>query len=262
MSSVASHGTEIYYQVNGSGPAIAFAHGAGGNALSWWQQVPHFARSYRVLTFDHRGFGRSRCAPEELRTDWFADDLLAILDAEGIERAALVCQSMGGWTGLRAALEAPERVACLVLCATPGGVASPAVDRARTAIRERVGSAGVLGNVALAPDFPEREPALAFLYDQIGGLNPRERGGLRRLGGSPVGAEQLAGYRVPTLLIAGERDVLFPREALHEVASLIPGAEIRDFAGAGHSAYFEAAPEFNRMVEAFVAKHLPPGAAE
>ena len=65
MPFVKSRGAEIYYEVHGEGPVLVFAHGMGGNHLSWWQQVPEFVgRGYRVVTFDHRGFGRSTCPPE------------------------------------------------------------------------------------------------------------------------------------------------------------------------------------------------------
>ena len=47
----------LYYEVHGDGPAIVFAHGAGGNHLSWWQQVPFFQAHYRCVIFDHRAFG-------------------------------------------------------------------------------------------------------------------------------------------------------------------------------------------------------------
>src|SRR5438094_6559471 len=53
------NGIELYYEVHGNGPAVVFAHGAGGNHLSWWQQVPVLARQYRCISFDHRGFGQS-----------------------------------------------------------------------------------------------------------------------------------------------------------------------------------------------------------
>ena len=65
----------------------------------------------------------------------------------------------------------------------------------------------------------------------------------------------LPGYRVPTLLLACEHDVLFPSEAIHEVAEQIPGAEVYDFKGVGHSSYFEDAATFNRVVGAFLDKH-------
>jgi pimeloyl-ACP methyl ester carboxylesterase len=70
------------------------------------------------VAFDHRGFGRSTCAPEAIDPRHFASDLEAILDAAGVRRAALVCQSMGGWTGLPFAIAHPERSAALVLAGT------------------------------------------------------------------------------------------------------------------------------------------------
>ena len=115
MATIESHGATISYEVHGSGPAIVFAHGAGGNTLSWWQQVPFFARNYRVVLFDHRGFGRLRCPSTLMPPRFFPADLTAILNAEGMTSAALVCQSMGGYTGLPFALAHPERVSALVL---------------------------------------------------------------------------------------------------------------------------------------------------
>ena len=92
-------------------PPLVFAHGAGGNTLIWFQQVPHFARTrargdvrpprlrpldLRARPTSTRASSPTTCARSSTR--------------QGIERAALVCQSMGGWTGLRTALEFPERV--------------------------------------------------------------------------------------------------------------------------------------------------------
>ena len=79
MPRVESAGASLYYETHGSGPAVVLAHGAGGNAMVWWQQVPHFARRHTVVVFDHRGFFRSRCAPEALDPGLFASDLAAIL---------------------------------------------------------------------------------------------------------------------------------------------------------------------------------------
>jgi 3-oxoadipate enol-lactonase len=261
MPYATSHDTPIYYEVHGSGPAVVFAHGMGGNSLSWWQQIPAFSRGLRAIPFSHRGFSRSTCPPEAFQPGWFADDLRAILDVEKIERAALVCQSMGGWTGLRTAMQSPERVACLVLCATPGGLNTPSIAAAREKIAAGIGSEPVLrGNLALAPDYPERAPAMALLYDQIQGLNPGvPPEALVRLGDPAVQVEpdELSEYRVPTLVIACEHDQLFPPAAIREVAALIPGAELYDFKGAGHSSYFEDPTTFNEIVGSFVRKHLP-----
>jgi pimeloyl-ACP methyl ester carboxylesterase len=249
-------GARIHYEVCGSGPALVFAHGAGGNTLSWWQQVPHFASRHTVVTFDHRCFGRSACAAPDFHPRHFAGDLRAVLDAAGVERAALVCQSLGGWTGVRAALAFPERVRALVLAGTPGGIVTPGVLRAMAAMGTRLAREGVRGSAALAPDFPQREPARAFLYDQISAQNTSlDPSVLARLldPDARVAPAELAGWRTPTLLLAGEQDQLFPLPVLREVRGLLPGAAFTSFAGAGHSLYFELPGEFNRAVDAFLA---------
>jgi pimeloyl-ACP methyl ester carboxylesterase len=234
-------------------PAVVFAHGSAGNTLSWWQQVPHFAARHRVVVFDHRGFGRSRCAPDALDPRHFADDLTAVLDAAGVARAAVVCQSMGGWTGLAFALSHPDRTAALVLAGTPGGVATPRVADDAAGVPRRSAERGLLG-MALAPGFPARDPRRAHLYAQIASLNPPTTlpAVLPRLAAARVDPARLEGYRVPTLLVAGTEDAFFSVEALREVADAIPGARIEVLAGAGHSAYFEQADAFNRLVESFL----------
>jgi len=215
--------------------------------------VPHFASRYRVVTFDHRCFGRSKCAPESFKPEFFGDDLVAILAAEGIDRTALVCQSMGGWTGMRMALEHPERLSCLVLCGTPGGIMTDQVIAAAKRIVEDAAEVGIRGNAALSDAFQQREPGLAFLYDQIGshntGFSPAL---LARLASARVDPEKLKSHSTPTLVISGEQDALFPTEAIREIASLIPGAELKTIAGSGHSPYYEVPETFNRIVDEFL----------
>ncbi|HEB90713.1 MAG TPA: alpha/beta fold hydrolase [Deltaproteobacteria bacterium] len=259
MPRVSSREASIYYEVHGEVHGgrwpIAFAHGAGGNTLIWWRQVPYFSARYRVVTFDHRCFGRSLCPPEAFRPELFCEDLIAVLDAERIERVALVCQSMGGWTGLRMALEHPDRLSCLVLCGTPGGIVTDRILEAIDQIAIGASETGIRGNAALSEAFQRREPELAFLYDQIAGLNtgfsPQLLG---RLATMPVQPEALRAHETPTLVISGEEDPLFPTEAIREVAGLIPGAELETIPGSGHSPYYEMPDRFNRLVDGFLSK--------
>src|SRR5579859_3387296 len=76
---VQNAGAEIYYECTGSGPAVVFAHGLGGNHLSWWQQVPHFSRRYTCVTFAHRGFSPSRLTSGTVDPAVFEEDLLALV---------------------------------------------------------------------------------------------------------------------------------------------------------------------------------------
>src|SRR5437667_8263501 len=68
------NGIQLYYEEYGKGFPIVLAHGAGGNHMSWWQQVPDFARNYRCITFDHRGWGLS-VDTDDLGPSAFTDDL-------------------------------------------------------------------------------------------------------------------------------------------------------------------------------------------
>jgi pimeloyl-ACP methyl ester carboxylesterase len=255
VSIVRSGDAKIYYEVHGSGETLVLAHGAGGNTEIWWQQVPYFSTSYRVVTFDHRCFGRSLCPPESFKPASFGEDLVAILDAEKIDRIALVCQSMGGWTGMRMALDHPDRLSCLVLCGTPGGIVTDQIIAAAARISEVAAASGIKGNAALAESFQLREPGLSFLYDQIGshntGFSPRLLG---ELANARIDPNELKAYSTPTLVISGEEDALFPTQAIRGIAELIPGAELKTIPGSGHSPYFEVPDIFNQVVGEFLAR--------
>jgi pimeloyl-ACP methyl ester carboxylesterase len=257
MPTIETRDAEIYYECHGEGRCVVFAHGAGGNAASWWNQVPFFAeRGYRTIAFDHRGFGRSRCASEHFDPAEFPADLRAVLDAEGIGRAALVCQSMGGWTGLPSALESPERVIALVLCGTPGGLWTDAVAASFAGIAARVAEDGGIvgpGGAALGASYRKSNPAGAFLYDQISSFNRGlDPGDVGKIAGVRISTNDVAGYRTPTLVISGSEDVLFTPAALDSVAATLPGASLERFGGAGHSTYFEQPERFNRVLLEFL----------
>ena len=115
----------LYYESVSHGPPLLFAHGAGGNALSWWQQTDFFSARYRCITFDHPGFRHSSWSEDADSTTAYSDVAREFLDFLEIKSAAIIAQSMGGWTGLRLAMDNPDRVEALVMAATDGGVYLP-----------------------------------------------------------------------------------------------------------------------------------------
>jgi len=248
------NGIELYYETHGSGPALVFAHGGGGSHLSWWQQVPAFASHYTVMTFDHRSFGQSRDVSNGPGANAFVDDLTALLDHLGIQKAVVAGQSMGGWTVCGFATAHPERTNALILCDTTGGVETTAATKSHANIRER--SQGNLKQIltnAYAKNFPEREPALCFLYQQISTLNTHVAPNLvPTLFGLKHDVKPIVERRIPTLLIVGEEDVLTPPQAMESITEQIPHARFVKIPQAGHSAYFEHPEEFNRVVREFL----------
>ncbi len=253
-------GLELYYESHGKGPAVTFLHGAGGSHLSWWQQVPEFSRRYRCITIDHRGYGQTVDANDQGMAA-FAGDLEALLDELGLQRTALVAQSMGGLTALEFALRRPERVTALAMCDTWGFFDWP---EGRSLLRNREPGTNRPGG--MGKRYPREHPEGAFLYQQLSALNPPLEGRLavdRLALGSPErpsranvptrkDVEQLS---VPALFLVGGDDPLVPPELIRMTASLVQGSEYVEVPGAGHSTYFEDAPAFNQLVGGFLAKH-------
>ena len=239
----------LYYEVTGSGPALIFAHGLGGNHLSWWQQVPGFSRRYRCITFDHRGFGNSIDVPNGPGQEAFVEDLKGLLDNLGIERAHLVAQSMGGRSCLGFALAHPKRVDKLVLADTTCGVSEPSLLKA---IADSGAPPTDLIERVLGPTFRRTQPELSFLYRQIEGLN-RIGNPVPELVANGPEAPELQTLVASTLLIVGTEDTIAKPHVVERFASMLPNARVAIIEDCGHSAYFEKPLQFNRIVHEFLA---------
>ncbi len=264
------NGATIYYEEHGKGFPVVFVHGAGGNHMSWWQQVAEFARHYRCVTFDQRGWGLSLdsdgAGPAAL-----IDDLAALLDHLEIDQTFLVAQSMGGIASFGLSLRQPARVRGLVLANTFAGMRRAvwlaSSDAARQSVRdiwERRQSDTV--KRALSREFSSRHKDRAFLYKQIRLLNeygPNQHHAgtrvdryraLERSGELAFTREQLDSARVPVLFVGGEHDEVMPVVLMEVAKEMIPGAQLVAVPGAGHSVYFEQPETFNHVVGEFFAE--------
>ena len=257
----------LHYEVTGSGPALLFAHGLGGNQMSWWQQVAHFSPNYTCVTFAHRGFAPSDPIPGGPNPADYPGDLEALIDHLGFADVRLVGQSMDGWTMLEYALAHPAKVKALVLSSTSGTIdrrgADPSSGKdydAWFAKAEATNKDGLAKGIhpAMGAKGAARSPALHLLYrsiDEMAGTLEKEtlRAGLRRTATRRLA--DLAAFSVPTLLIAGADDTVFPPFLSAAIAAKLPHGEAEMLADAGHSPYFDHAATFNGLVEAFLARH-------
>ena len=165
-------GESLYYEVTGGrARTVVLTHGAGGTHASWFQQVPALAAAgYRVVTWDSRGFGNSTCRSGTVGADVAAGDLAAILDAvEVSEPVDLVGQSMGGWWVSAFTVAHPQRVRTLTLANTIGGLFTPELHaHFRSLFKAPVADVTRLGrHSAISAQLATRDPALAFLYQQL-----------------------------------------------------------------------------------------------
>lgn len=253
-----SDGEEVYYECAGAGSAVVFAHGLGGNHAVFFQQVPAFARHYRVVTWDQRGFGRSTNRRGEAGPETAATDLGALLDHLEIDRAHLVGQSMGGWAVLGFALRSPKRVASLVITDSTAGVMTDRIAEIVTRGTRATLPEPVLGShPAIGARFSADEPVQTFLYQQIGSFrDPSVTDGdmVGRLYSTRYPTEQVEALDLPVLLVVGASDDLIPPAAVHELAGLINGARVVEIPGAGHSPYFECPEAWNEVVLSFLSE--------
>jgi len=263
------NGIQLYYEEHGKGFPVIFAHGAGGNHVSWWQQVPVFSRQYRCITFDHRGWGLSLDG-DDLGPAAFIEDLTALVDHLGIEKMFLVGHSMGGLTCLGLAVAHPGRVRGLVMANTFAGMRREVWLASDDGLRAQVQSIwqrrrqdGI--KRALGKRFAGANKDRAFLYRQIRMLN--EHGpnrlqtdaqvqrlrALERTTDTGITRETLASLTAPVLFIGGEHDEVMPVSLMAVAQTLVPGAQMAVVPDADHSVYFEEPELFNRLVLDFFA---------
>ena len=253
----------LYYEVDGSGPFLVFAHGLGGNHLSWWQQVPHFRDRYTCVTFAHRGFAPSSAPPAGPDPTNYAGDLAALIEHLDAREVRIVAQSMGGWTALDYALAQPERVRALVMASTAGAIArvpSLFADSDQLLAWERKAAAAAAAaaaaniHVAGGERLAREQPAAHFLYQEIDALSGVDKVKLRqKLHDSMVRpADALRALKVPTLWLTGDEDIVYPPFLSDILAEMMPDARVAQVKAAGHSVYFERPAEFNRMVDEFL----------
>ena len=245
---------QIYYEDH-AGPdnaeTLVFLHGAAGNHISWWQQVPYFSKTYRCLTIDHRGFGWS-ADPESLGGHKFVEDLNDLLLWLEIDKVSLICQSMGGRTGLGFAVHFPEKVNKLVMGGTWGFFDWS--EQLQLAAKLREDTAGLtLEQRAIGDKFKKKNPNGAFLYQQIASLNPPRNQNITSTNNMSPTPESVANLDIPVLAIVGSEDIVIPPPLIKTFADLVPNSQYMEIPDIGHSFYFEDPDQFNRLIETFLA---------
>lgn len=258
-------GCRIHFEETGQGPALIFAHGLGGNQLSWWQQVGHFAARFRCIAFAHRGFAPSSPIPGGPDPADYGDDLAALVDHLKLDDVRVVAQSMGGWSAVEYALKRTGKLKALVLAATTGSIdPAKAGEPARSRLAGWMTSSEAARadlvrrniHVAAGARMAAEQPALHLLYRHIDDMNAglnKEAIRARLWQNRKRAPEELAAAGCPILFVAGDEDIVIPPFAGDAIAGVVQGARVAHIPDAGHSAYFERAAVFNRLVEEFLA---------
>ncbi|WP_440997606.1 alpha/beta fold hydrolase [Arhodomonas sp. SL1] len=267
MPYVDTGSARLYYETHGHGErALVLIMGLGGTVEAWGMQLPAFSAEAHVVAMDNRGAGRTESHTPEWSVDDMAADVLAVMDAADVERAHVVGVSMGGLIAQALYHLAPERVRSLILGCTGPGVNDPAFERPAPAVeqvlhidRESVGHATALRRlteVFYHPTYRERVPDLAdrlLRFEQDLGADlagPHRQ--LEAVYRQPGEGGRLSDIQVPTLVLHGEDDIVWPVENGEYLAEAIPGARLEVFPETGHMLMLERPRAFNASVLSFI----------
>jgi pimeloyl-ACP methyl ester carboxylesterase len=261
--------TQTYYEVSGDGPPLVLLHGAFVDGRMWDPQFEHFANRYRVVRYDLRGHGRTGPSDRESYSiELFADDLKALLDLLGIERATVCGLSLGGMVGQSFAVKYPGALDALVLSDTAVSVSLTWTDRLQRyvlapkwamllairlmSVRRFVEFSFWLSRVMRSEDWFGRDPAVRS-YVEGAMLNLSTEEYLKIYDAIyDFGLLDLARIEAPTLILNGEHESKSTFRHAREMERLIPDTETKIIPRAGHVSNMENPEAFNAAVEDFV----------
>ncbi|MEU5196458.1 alpha/beta fold hydrolase [Streptomyces scabiei] len=251
----AQDGVALAYQLQGDGYPLVLLAGQANNH-HWWDAVRgDFHATHSTLTLDQRGTGDSDKPRGPYSTRQFAEDVIAVLDHAGVERADVYGTSMGGRVAQWVAARHPDRVRRLVLgCTSPGGPHAVERDRSvRQALAQPDPEAArqALTDLMYSPAWRATHPGP---YTTLGdpGMPPHARHGHLVASNGHDAWEALSLIAAPTLILHGDQDLLTPPDNLPLLAARIPDARTHLFPGARHAYFEECRTEAGPLVEAFL----------
>lgn len=260
MSQLRVNGIELAYDDVGAGPPVLFLHGFPFNRSMWREQLELLAPDFRVIAPDLRGQGQTAVSNGPVTMELMAQDVVALLDALEISRAAICGLSMGGYVALALYRMFPARVSALVLADTRAVADTDEGKQGREQQAQQALQEGMATiadamlprlvapiTVAKHPEVVARVREMILKTDPMGAA-AAQRAMARRLDHSDF----LPQVTVPALIICGELDQLTPVAESEKLHHLIAGSQLQIIESAAHVSNLEQPAAFNRALAEFL----------
>lgn len=262
MAYITVNGASLYYEDQGSGPPIVFAHGLLLSGRMFDAQVQVLRDRYRCITLDFRGQGRSEVTRDGYEMDSLTEDLAALIRALDAAPCHFVGLSMGGMAGVRLAARHPDLVLSLMLLNTSAeaeSVFNHVKYRLMNVTAYWLGLEAVaplVGPVLFGRSFA-KDPSRAALREEIRReMLTRDRIGITKAVRGVFTRTDLTGLleriTVPTLVLTGDQDVATPVGRAERIVAGVEGARLVVIEGAGHSSTIEAPEAVSAALEVFL----------
>lgn len=251
----------LAYDECGTGLPVVLLHSFPHDRTLWAPQLGAFVDVCRFIAPDLRGFGES-CVEPPYTMDRYADDVVALLDKLGVERAVVGGLSMGGYVAFAIWRRHRARVSALVFADTRAGADADEAKVARRAQIDLVRSRGAavlaaqLVTKQLGSRTRERHPDVVEIVRDMIARAPVEgiAGALEAMMARPDSTPTLATIDVPALVLVGEEDTLTPLAEARKIHEGIAGSRLEVVAGAGHLSSIERPAAFNHLLGEFVGR--------
>jgi 3-oxoadipate enol-lactonase len=231
---------------------LVLLHSLGTDRRMWQPQIRGFTSMRRVVTIDLPGHGGSAARPGEYTLDELGRDVLAIASEAGLARFDFCGISLGGLIGLWLAINAPDRIAILVVSNTATRIGSGALWSERIRAVSEGGMAGVRAQVVprfLSEDFPERDPeTFALVEEMFLSVDPTGYVGCCAALRDADLSGEVGSIDCPTVIITGGLDVATPPEEAESLHRSITGSRLEMIPGAAHLASLDQPDAFTKLV--------------
>lgn len=242
MEKVNVNGIEIAYERRGQGTPLVLLHGFPLDHHLWDDVAPLLADRFDVITPDLRGFGESTTVDSAYDMDDYASDIAGLLDQLGIEQAAIVGHSMGGYIALAFARLYPHRMRGLGLVSSQALADAPERKEGRYKSADDVSKNGI-GSVveAMASKFTNDQNLQAYARSSMERQQPAAYiGALKAMAERPDSTSFLSSFQFPVVIVHGDADSLIPVDRARDVKAALPQAHLVEVPGAGHMPMMEA----------------------
>jgi 2-hydroxy-6-oxonona-2,4-dienedioate hydrolase len=257
-------GLPTRYLRAGSGDPVVMLHGTSGHLEAFLRNIEVLSDGFDCHAIDMMGHGYTEGPDEDYRIPRYVDHLLAYLDAQGIERAHFIGESLGGWVAGRLAADHPDRVGGLILVAPGGTVANPPVmERIRTSTRAAVESddisltrnrlellmhdpANVTDELVETRHAIYHRPQFVQRIERLLCLQAMEN----RLE-DILSPEQMARIQAPTRIVWGAENPFGDVPEAERMHASIPGSELEIYGECGHWPQHEHSDRFNKGAREF-----------